>query len=84
MSHIPNSAMPHAVETAEPDNPGIGQALGERAGKLAELARARPKTAAIAGAAVLAGAVAAAAIPLIQNQRSGGGRSKSGKAKKAA
>jgi hypothetical protein len=92
MSHIPNSAMPHAGTTdgeAQQDQAG-GGTLSERAGKLAEqaadYARENPKTAIAAGAALAAGAIAAAAIPLVRG-RSGSGSSsggtKSGGRKKA-
>jgi hypothetical protein len=84
MSSIPNSAMPHA--TAEPQQEQGGSAtLTERAGKIAgqaaDYARENPKTAIAAGAALAAGAIAAAAIPLVRG-RSGG--TKSGGGKKAA
>ena len=85
MSHIPNSAMPHAGGTsAEPaaqpssTEEKSGTSLKERAGKLADTARANPKTAVAAGAAVLAGAVAAAAIPLIKSRAKSGGSKSSG------
>jgi hypothetical protein len=89
MSHIPNSAMPHAGTTegeAQQDQGG-GATLSERAGKLAgqaaDYARENPKTAIAAGAALAAGAIAAAAIPLVRG-RSGSGGTKSGGGKKAA
>ena len=96
MSSIPNSAMPHATESAiQPDVPegeggeGFGTTLKERAGKLAtsaaDLARDNPKTAIAAGAALLAGAVAAAAIPAVRSRKSGsssGGSSGSGGSRK--
>jgi len=70
MSHIPNSAMPHAGDTAEPE-PGNDTTLSEHAAKLAGMARAHPRTAAAAGVAIFAGAVAAAAIPFVRaRQRS--------------
>ena len=90
MSHIPNSAMPHAGDTAtqptanaetNSDQTG-GTTLKERAGKLAETARANPKMAAAAGAAVVAGVAAAAAIPLMRGRSSSGGSNKSGGASK--
>lgn len=83
MSHIPNSAMPHA--TAEPQQEQGGATLTERAGELAgkaaDYARENPKTAIAAGAALAAGAIAAAAIPLVRGRsasgtKSGGGRKK--------
>lgn len=83
MSSIPNSAMPHAQAPDEQEE------SGSFAGGLRDLVRDNPKTAIAAGAAVLAGAVAAAAIPLVKGartktgrSRSGGSRSKSGGAKK--
>ena len=89
MSSIPNSAMPHATESAiQPDVPegeggeGFATTLKERAGKLAssaaDLARENPKTAIAAGAALFAGAVAAAAIPAVRSRKSGSSGSKSG------
>ena len=95
MSSIPSSAMPHATESAtQPDVPEGegGTTLKERAGKLAssaaELARENPKTAIAAGAALFAGAVAAAAIPAVRSRKSGskggssGGSGSSGSRKK--
>ncbi len=83
MSSIPNSAMPHARAPDEQEE------SGSFAGGLRDLVRDNPKTAIAAGAAVLAGAVAAAAIPLVKGaraksggSRSGGGRPKSGGTKK--
>jgi hypothetical protein len=86
MSSIPNSAMPHATEAAlEPEtqaDEGTGATLKERAGKLAasaaDLARDNPKTAIAAGAALFAGAVAAAAIPAVRARKSSSGGGKSG------
>ena len=81
MSSIPNSAMPHAVAREEPEESGVANF----AGGLRDLVRDNPKTAMAAGAAVLAGAVAAAAIPLVKGARaksgSGSSRSKSGGSK---
>lgn len=68
MSHIPNSAMPHAGPTAEAEQEG-SQTLSDRAGRIADIARENPKTAIAAGAALLAGAVAAAAIPLVRSRK---------------
>ena len=86
MSHIPNSAMPHAGTTESEQEQGGTATLTERAGKLAEqaadYARENPKTAIAAGAALAAGAIAAAAIPLVRG-RSGSGGSKSGGRKKS-
>jgi hypothetical protein len=72
MSHIPNSAMPHAAP-ADSGEETKSPSLSDRAGKLADKARENPKTAIAAGAAVLAGVAAAAAIPLVRKARSGGG-----------
>jgi len=91
MSSIPNSAMPHANESAiRPDVPEGegGTTLMDRAGKLAssaaDLARDNPKTAIAAGAALLAGAVAAAAIPAVRARKSGSSAKKSGSSTSAA
>jgi hypothetical protein len=86
MSHIPNSAMPHAVasETAENDAPKKSRrgSLGEQAGKVADLARENPKTAIAAGAAVVAGLAAAAAIPLVRGRKASGSTGGAAKSKK--
>lgn len=71
MSHIPNSAMPHA--TAEPqqqqnDGQESGSTMSRGYDAVKEKARQYPKTAIAAGAAVVAGAVAAAAIPLVRGR----------------
>jgi hypothetical protein len=63
MSHIPNSAMPHAGASQVGDGEGTKGSLAE----LADVARAHPKATA-AGVAIVAGA-AAAAIPLIRSRR---------------
>jgi hypothetical protein len=78
MSHIPNSAMPHAGSSQGEEEGGTAT-LSERAGKLADLARDNPKTAMAAGAAVAAGVIAAAAIPLVRGRKSSGGKSGGGK-----
>jgi len=82
MSHIPNSAMPHAGGTQDEKQQDQGSGnptLGERAGKIADYARENPKTAIAAGAALAAGALAAAAIPLVRgrSKSSSGGSKKS-------
>ncbi len=90
MSSIPNKAMPHAnaasLEPETADEEGLGVTLRERAGKLAasatELARENPKTAIAAGAALFAGAVAAAAIPAVRARKSSGSKSTSTGSKK--
>jgi hypothetical protein len=61
MSHIPNSAMPHAGPQADEEEAGPN-----RLGRVAEIVREHPKTAVAAGAAVAAGLAAAAAIPAIR------------------
>lgn len=65
MSHIPNSAMPHAghiepVEELEADEP-----RPSRRARVREIVRERPKTSAAAGAALIAGLAAAAALPFL-------------------
>ena len=62
MSHIPNSAMPHAGPAPE-----TGTGSESRFGQLAEKVREYPKTAAVAGAAVV-GLAAAAAIPALRGR----------------
>ena len=80
MSHIPNSAMPHAGPTAEPETQ---EETGSesRFGQLAEKVREYPKTAAVAGAAVVGLAAAAAAIPALRargrSEEKGGSKKKS-------
>ena len=76
MSHIPNSVMPHAGPTntdksdTNQDSAGGGAMAGvkSRAGKIADSARSNPKTAIAAGAALVAGVAAAAAIPLLRGR----------------
>ena len=78
MSHIPNSAMPHAApqpETETREDSGVEA----RFGQLAEKVREYPKTAAVAGAAVV-GLAAAAAIPALRAR--GRSETKSGSRKK--
>ena len=62
MSHIPNSAMPHAVPQPQTETRSASES---RFGQLAEKVREYPKTAAVAGAAVV-GLAAAAAIPALR------------------
>lgn len=90
MSNIPSSAMPHAKAAEEPQQEQSGgPTLSERAGKLREqagdYARENPKTAIAAGAALAAGVIAAAAIPLVRGRKDSGsgGAEKSGGAKKS-
>ena len=86
MSHIPNSAMPHAQ--AEPQTGG-GEASQSTWSRGMETVtgtiREYPKTAMAAGAAVVAGAVAAAAIPMMRGRSESSGKSdgKSGGKSKA-
>ena len=79
MSNIPSSAMPHAKSTEakgesgqEKNEAGEKTSMSDRAGKIADIARDNPKTAIAAGAAVVAGVVAAAAIPIVRARKSAG------------
>lgn len=85
MSHIPNSAMPHAAPAAQTVHPKERKTgIGARAGKVAELARDNPKTAIAAGAAVVAGLAAVAAIPIVRSRKSSSaGTSRTKKSTKA-
>jgi len=99
MSHIPNSAMPHAGGPKEHESSGPAgteetkQDSGtsrSRVGKIADKARENPKTAVAAGAAIV-GAIAAAAIPAVRAARKkstdtkdSGGSKKSSGAKKSS
>jgi hypothetical protein len=79
MSHIPNSAIPHAAaaeDAPEETSPTLKQRAGTLAGKARATARANPKTAIAAGAALVAGAVAAAAIPKVRAARAKPARKK--------
>ena len=84
MSHIPNAAMPHAGPQPETDTQSsgsesrFGQISDIRSG-VADMVREYPKTAAVAGAAVV-GLAAAAAIPAIRGR--GRGEQKGGSKKK--
>lgn len=70
MSHIPNSAMPHAKPSDENEKETKEKkTVSQRAGKLKDKARENPKTAIAAGAAVLAGAVAAVAVPVARRRK---------------
>jgi hypothetical protein len=94
MSNIPSSAMPHAKasdgsQSESQQEQGGGPTISERAGKLAEqagdYARENPKTAIAAGAALAAGVIAAAALPLVRGRKdssSGGAKKTGGAAKK--
>ena len=97
MSNIPSSAMPHAKASdgGESDSQqeqgqeqgGGGPTLSERAGKLREqagdYARENPKTAIAAGAALAAGVIAAAVVPLVRGRKESGSGSGTGSAKKS-
>jgi hypothetical protein len=101
MSNIPSSAMPHAKasegsETESQQEQAGGPTITERAGKLREqagdYARENPKTAIAAGAALAAGVIAAAVVPLVRGRsgsgsggakKSGGGARKSTSSKKS-
>jgi hypothetical protein len=92
MSNIPSSAMPHAKasedsdQNGQKDQGGGGPTISERAGKLREqaedYARENPKTAIAAGAALAAGVIAAAVVPLVRGRSESGGSKKSGGAAK--
>lgn len=84
MSHIPSSAMPHAAPSENsPENADkASPTLSDRAGKLADKARDNPKTAIAAGAAVVAGAIAAAAIPIVRARKKSSDKTGTGKAGK--
>ncbi|HYE28826.1 MAG TPA: hypothetical protein VEA61_11435 [Allosphingosinicella sp.] len=88
MSHIPNSAMPHAGPAEPQQEQGGAATLSQRAGRIAgqaaDYARDNPKTAIAAGAALAAGAIAAAAIPLVRGRSGAGGTKSGGGRKKAA
>jgi len=82
MSRIPTSAMPRANAPQEDGAEG-NEGSGDRASRIADKARDNPKTALAAGA-VIAGAIAAAAIPLVRkaaNRQKQGGK-KDAKSKK--
>ncbi len=86
MSNIPSSAMPHAGPQSEGSQENNSQgsegkkSVSQRAGKIADKARENPKTAIAAGAAVVAGVVAAAAIPIVRGRRKAAGSGTSGDA----
>jgi hypothetical protein len=79
MSHIPNSAMPHAAPQAANDATREAGEPGSRFEQLADMVKEHPKTAAAAGAAVAVGLAAAAAIPALRARGRSGkdGNSKS-------
>ena len=86
MSHIPNSAIPHAAPQTETDTPPEGRSdsrfgqLSDIGTGIAELVREHPKTAAVAGAAVV-GLAAAAAYPAIRSRSRSGQKASSAKKK---
>jgi len=85
MSSIPNSAMPHAgpqpAETGEDsESQGRFGQLSEFGSGIADMVREHPKTAAVAGAAVV-GLAAAAAFPVIRARGRSEGKSSSRKKK---
>ena len=72
MSSIPNSAMPHAgpqptAETEDSESQGRFGQLSELGSGIVDLVKENPKTAAVAGAAVV-GLAAAAAFPAIRGR----------------
>lgn len=77
MSTIPNSAMPHAMAEPEAEQRNGSSFLFDSAQRIADAARANPKTAAAIGAGVVA-ATAAATVAL---SRSGGSESSGGRSK---
>lgn len=81
MSHIPNSAMPRAV-AKEPKAERV--TLSDRAGRIADGVRARPKTSLAAGATLIVGAVAAAAIPFLRSSSAKPKKRASARSKKTA
>jgi hypothetical protein len=91
MSSIPSSAMPHAAPADEPEaqteegeTMTLARRATEQAGRLAELARDNPRAVIAAGAAVVAGVAAAAAIPLVRAARRKGKSAAAGKTGTAA
>ena len=77
MSTIPNSAMPHAMAEPQAEQRNGSSFLFDSAQRIADAARANPKTAAAIGAGVVA-ATAAATVAL---SRSGGSESSGGRSK---
>jgi len=80
MSHIPNSAMPHAGPSQDQTEQGSASGLSGMASNVMDKVRGAPRGAVAAGAAVAIGALAAAAIPLVKgalaDKKSGGRKSK--------
>lgn len=77
MSTIPNSAMPHAMAEPEAEQRNGSSFLFDSAQRIADAARANPKTA----AAIAAGVVAATAAATVALSRSGGSESSGGRSK---
>ncbi len=70
MSHIPDSAMPHAGPDLDKEEEATDRnSLYERAGRAAEKARENPRTSIAAGAAMIVGAIAAATIPFLRSRK---------------
>jgi hypothetical protein len=84
MSHIPNSAMPHAGPPAQPQDDEGRQSYFGRDGHIAEKVRENKKASIAAGAAVVAGAIAAAAIPFLRARNTSGGKKNTGSRSKKA
>jgi hypothetical protein len=93
MSNIPNSAMPHAKSQSDGNDGQSGQqkneagektTMSDRAGKIADVARDNPKTAIAAGAAIVAGVVAAAAIPMVRSRKKTSEKGSSGSSSKSS
>jgi len=68
MSTTPNDILSDA-EAEAGETPTLAQRAREQAARLTGLARDNPRTAIAAGAAMVAGAAAAAAIPLVRAAR---------------
>jgi len=93
MSHIPKSARPHAGPEFEGGGGENGKrtSISERAGRAAEVARENPRTSIAAGAAMIVGAIAAAALPFLRSRSkasinkatNGAGKGNASTAKKA-
>ncbi|HJQ17219.1 MAG TPA: hypothetical protein VJ859_09475 [Allosphingosinicella sp.] len=83
MPHIPHKAIKQAGDTAEHErNEGATPTLSQRAGRIADAARAHSGATAAAGAAVIAGFAAAAAIPMLRGRKPGEPKSTPGKGRK--
>ena len=83
MSHIPNSAMPHAQAEPQTSEQGAQSTWSRGVETVTGTIREYPKTAMAAGAAVVAGAVAAAAIPMMRGRSESGSKKSDGKAGKS-